>query len=93
MAMTAPSLPLPRVRESVERTHRLIIFDESTYTGGVGATISAAVYDHCYDELDAPIVRVCMGDGPVPYATTMEPAVVRRAADLTQAVKKLINNQ
>jgi pyruvate/2-oxoglutarate/acetoin dehydrogenase E1 component len=66
--------------------HRLAILDESTFSGGVGATISAAVSEQCYDELDAPVRRLCMDDAPVPYASSMEQAVVKRAADLVHAV-------
>jgi len=39
-----------------------------------------------FDELDAPVRRLCMDDAPVPYATSMEKAVVKRASDLIEAV-------
>ena len=78
------------IRKSLQKTHKLCILDESTLSGGVGASISARVSEELYDELDAPVKRLCMDDAPVPYAASMEEAVVKRAADLVAAVKALV---
>lgn len=86
-------LDLDTIRESLKRTHKLAILDESTLSGGVGATISALISENLYYDLDAPIKRLCMDDAPVPYASSMEQAVVKRASDLTAAVFDLVNNQ
>merc|ERR1712176_1303414 len=79
------------VRESVSRTHKLCILDESTQSGGVGASTSALVGEELFDELDAPVKRLCMDDAPVPYASSMEQAVVKRGSDLVIAVKELVD--
>jgi pyruvate/2-oxoglutarate/acetoin dehydrogenase E1 component len=84
-------LDIDTIRESLKRTHKVAIIDESTLSGGVGATISALISEKCYYELDAPVRRLCMEDAPVPYASTMEMAVVKRASDLTEAVFDLVN--
>merc|ERR1711871_660127 len=68
-----------------------IILDESTQSGGVGASISALVGEELFDELDAPVKRLCMDDAPVPYASSMEQAVVKRGSDLVIAVKELVD--
>ncbi len=83
-------LDLDTIRESLKRTHKAIILDESTLSGGVGATISAIIHENCYAELDAPIKRLCMDDAPVPYASSMEQAVVKRSSDLVAAVLEMI---
>ena len=80
------------IRKSLQKTHKLCILDESTLSGGVGASISARVSEELYDELDAPVKRLCMDDAPVPYAASMEEAVVKRAADLVAAVKALVES-
>ncbi len=46
-----------------------------------------------FDELDAPVKRLCMDDAPVPYASSMEQAVVKRAADLIQAVADIVQKK
>merc|ERR1712087_374107 len=84
-------LDLDTIRESLARTHKLCILDESTQSGGVGASISALVGEELFDELDAPVKRLCMDDAPVPYASSMEQAVVKRGSDLVIAVKELVD--
>ena len=84
-------LDLDTIQESLARTHKLVILDESTQSGGVGASISALVGEELFDELDAPVKRLCMDDAPVPYASSMEQAVVKRGSDLVIAVKELVD--
>ncbi|KAL7552710.1 hypothetical protein ACHAWF_015944 [Thalassiosira exigua] len=82
-------LDMDTIRESLERTNKVAILDESTHSGGVGATISSRVCEEMFDLLDAPIVRLSMDDAPVPYASSMEQAVVKRGVDLVKGVKAL----
>lgn len=77
------------IETSLKRTHKLAILDESTRSGGVGATMSALVSETLFDELDAPVLRLCMEDAPVPYATEMEKEMVKRASDLVIGVKSM----
>merc|ERR1719310_896074 len=86
-------LDMATIKESLGRTHKLAILDESTHSGGVGATISAMVNEQCFDLLDAPVKRLCMDDAPVPYASSMEVAVVKRGSDLVQAVYDLVTKK
>lgn len=79
-------LDMETIRASLAKTNKLAILDESTKSGGVGATISAAVGEELFDLLDAPIKRLCMDDAPVPYASSMEKAVVKRGSDLIEGV-------
>ncbi len=83
-------LDLETIRTSLQRTHKIALLDESTTSGGVGATVSALIGEHCFDELDAPVKRLSMDDAPVPYAGSMEEAVVKRGADLVKAVEDLV---
>lgn len=79
-------LDMETIATSLARTHKMCILDESTKSGGVGATISALVSEELFDLLDAPVKRLCMDDAPVPYAESMEKAVVKRGSDLIEAV-------
>ncbi|CAN0070055.1 unnamed protein product [Ectocarpus sp. 6 AP-2014] len=89
---TLKPLDLETIGMSLRRTHKVAILDESTRSGGVGASISAIVSEELYDELDAPVRRLCMDDAPVPYASSMEKAVVKRGEDLIAAVLDLARN-
>lgn len=86
-------LDMETISKSLARTNKLCILDESTKSGGVGATISAAVSEELFDLLDAPIKRLCMDDAPVPYASSMEEAVVKRGSDLVEGVFGLCTGQ
>ena len=79
-------LDMDTIRTSLQRTNKLAILDESTKSGGVGATVSARVSEELFDLLDAPVKRLCMDDAPVPYASSMEVAVVKRGSDLIEGV-------
>jgi 2-oxoisovalerate dehydrogenase E1 component len=79
-------LDMETIKTSLSRTNKLVILDESTKSGGVGATISALVSEELFDLLDAPVKRLCMDDAPVPYASSMEKAVVKRGSDVVDAV-------
>jgi TPP-dependent pyruvate/acetoin dehydrogenase alpha subunit/pyruvate/2-oxoglutarate/acetoin dehydrogenase E1 component len=79
-------LDMDTIKKSLSKTNKLVILDESTKSGGVGATISAIVSEELFDLLDAPVKRLCMDDAPVPYASSMEKAVVKRGTDLVDAV-------
>ena len=72
---------------------QVAILDESTNSGGVGATVSAIINEQCFDLLDAPVKRLSMDDAPVPYASSMELAVVKRGTDLVQAVFDLTHKK
>lgn len=86
-------LDIPTIKESLSRTHKIALLDESTHSGGVGATVSAMVSEQCFDLLDAPVRRLCMDDAPVPYAASMEVNVVKRGSDLVKAVYELVTKK
>mmetsp|Transcript_25762 Transcript_25762/g.38290 ORF Transcript_25762/g.38290 Transcript_25762/m.38290 type:complete len:774 (-) Transcript_25762:115-2436(-) len=86
-------LDMDTIATSLARTNKLCILDESTKSGGVGATISARVSEELFDLLDAPVKRLCMDDAPVPYASSMEKAVVKRGEDLVQGVFDLCTGE
>ena len=60
------------IRETVEKTNRVLILHEDTLTGGIGAEVSAWINENCFDKLDAPVVRVAAMDTPVPFASELE---------------------
>ncbi|KAL7542715.1 hypothetical protein ACHAXR_013023 [Thalassiosira sp. AJA248-18] len=86
---TLKPLDMETIRESLSRTNKLCILDESTKSGGVGATVSSRVCEELFDLLDAPVLRLAMDDAPVPYASSMEKVVVKRGADLVKGVSNL----
>ena len=58
--------------ESVKKTGKAIILHEDTLTGGIGGEIAALINEHCFEYLDAPVVRCGSLDTPVPFTETLE---------------------
>lgn len=58
--------------ESVKKTGRVIILHEDTLVGGIGGEISASITQHCFEYLDAPVMRCASLDSPVPFASNLE---------------------
>jgi pyruvate dehydrogenase E1 component beta subunit len=83
-------LDLDAVVESVSRTHRLAIAQETTLFCGVGAELSAAVVEHAFDELDAPIARIGPPFTPQPYSPPMEDAFLPSPERIVKAVEELV---
>lgn len=60
------------VYKSVRKTGRALILHEDCLTGGIGGELSALISEHCFEDLDAPVVRVASLDTPVPFAASLE---------------------
>ena len=77
--------------ESVKKTSRVVLVQESSKTGGVMAEISASITEEVFDYLDAPVTRVCGLDVPaVPFAPPMEHFFLPNADKISRAVKKVL---
>ena len=60
------------VAQSVKKTGKALVCHEDSMTGGFGAEIAAWVGEHCFEQLDAPVMRVASLDTPVPFAAGLE---------------------
>jgi len=60
------------VRQSVEKTGKVLVVHEDCLTGGFGGEIAAWISEHCFTSLDAPVVRVGSLDTPVPFINELE---------------------
>lgn len=60
------------VAATVKKTNRVLILHEDTLTGGIGGEISAWISEHCFEYLDAPVMRVASLDTAIPFAPTLE---------------------
>ena len=69
---TLSPLDTETIYESVKKTGRVIILHEDTYTGGIGGELSALISEHCFEYLDAPIIRSASFDTPIPMGNELE---------------------
>ena len=75
---------------SVAKTHRAVIVDEAWRTGSFAAEISAQIMERAFDELDAPVSRVCSAEVPMPYAMHLEAAALPQADTIVTTVQNLL---
>ncbi len=86
---TAP-IDIETILESVHRTGRLLIIDETFAPCGIGAEIAAQVVDRGFDDLDAPVRRLNGLHVPTPYSAPLEAAVAPKKEDVERAIRDLI---
>jgi 2-oxoisovalerate dehydrogenase E1 component subunit beta len=77
------------IKETVAHTSKVLILHEDNKTGGIGAEVAALIVEESFEELDGPIVRLAAADTHVPYAPTLEEAILPNADDVVVAARKL----
>jgi pyruvate dehydrogenase E1 component beta subunit len=75
------------VCESVSRTGRLVVVEESPFSGGWGTEIASYVSSECFTALKAPVLRITCPDVPVPYPPHLE----KRFLPSVEYVREQIN--
>ena len=76
------------ILRSVAKTHHLAIVDEGWRTCGLAAEISAIVMEGAFYELDAPVVRICTAEVPIPYARHLEEAALPSVERIVAAIRE-----
>ena len=74
---------------SVAKTHRAVVVYEDWKSGGFGAEIAARIGESCFDDLDAPVVRVGGLNVPMPYTRPLELLCIPNENDVVAAVQKI----
>jgi 2-oxoisovalerate dehydrogenase E1 component len=86
---TLAPLDMDTILESVHRTGRLLVVDETFAPCGVGAEIGMRVMEEGFDDLDAPVRRLHGAHTPTPYSPPLEKAVVPDVAAIARAIREL----
>jgi pyruvate dehydrogenase E1 component beta subunit len=74
---------------SVKKTNRLVTLEEGWPFAGIGAEVAMQIMEHCFDDLDAPPVRVHGLDIPMPYAANLEKLALPRLEQVVDAAKSV----
>ncbi|WP_110927313.1 alpha-ketoacid dehydrogenase subunit beta [Bacillus massiliglaciei] len=78
------------VINSVKKTNRLIVIDESNPHNNTATDIASVVADKAFDYLDAPVKCVCAPNTPVPFAKNLEDLYIPNAAKVIKAAEDII---
>ena len=84
---TLRPLDTATIIDSVRKTNRLVSVEEGWGPMGVGAEVVARVVEHAFDYLDAPPLRVCQEDVPMPYAANLEALAMPNVEKIVKAAK------
>jgi pyruvate dehydrogenase E1 component beta subunit len=76
--------------QSVKKTGRCVTVEEGWPQSGVGAEIMAKIMEEAFDYLDAPVLRICGKDVPMPYAAKLEKLALPNAGEIVAAAKGVL---
>ena len=85
---TLRPLDTETVVESVKKTNRAVVVEETWRTGGFAAEVASRVQEEAFDYLDGPVARVGGDDIPAPYASTLEAASIPNAQRVVEAIER-----
>ncbi len=77
------------VLKSLAKTNRLVVAEEGWPTCSIASEIISICMEEGFDDLDAPVTRVCNEDVPLPYAANLEKLALIDAPRIVEAVKKV----
>jgi pyruvate dehydrogenase E1 component beta subunit len=87
---TVRPMDVAAIAASVKKTNRAVVLEEGWELAGIGAQVVDYIQRECFDDLDAPVLRVHQADTPMPYAKNLERAAKSDAAKTIAAVKRVM---
>jgi len=87
---TLRPLDMPTIEQSLKKTHRAVVIDEGWRSGSIAAEIGARLAETSFFELDAPVMRVCSEEVPIPYAAHLEQAAIPQINKIVTTVNRLL---
>jgi pyruvate dehydrogenase E1 component beta subunit len=87
---TVRPMDVDAIAASVRKTNRAVVLEEGWELAGIGAQVVDYIQRECFDDLDAPVVRVHQADVPMPYAKNLEKLAKPDAGKTIAAVKKVM---
>ena len=89
---TLKPLDIDTIAASVRKTGRLVVVHEAARAGGFASEVVARVLDVAFDALHAAPVRVTGADTPIPYAASLERAVLPGPEEVVRAIRQVLGS-
>jgi len=78
------------IAKAVRQTGKVLLLHEDTLTGGIGGELAAWIAEHCFEQLDAPVMRCASLDTPIPFNIELEKNFMAYSR-LGETIEKLVN--
>ncbi|WP_127121021.1 alpha-ketoacid dehydrogenase subunit beta [Chryseotalea sanaruensis] len=75
---------------SVTKTHRALLVEDACQSISVSSEVSARIMEKCFYELDAPVLRLCGVEVPIPYPKHLEDACIPQKEQIVTVAKKIV---
>lgn len=86
---TLRPLDTETVLKSLAKTNRMVVAEEGWPTCSIASEIVTICMEEGFDDLDAPVIRVCNEDVPLPYAANLEKLALISSDKIVEGVKKV----
>lgn len=83
-------LDIATVAQSVKKTHACVLVEEGHVFSGICAEVGFQIMEHCFDDLDAPLVRVCQRETPMPYSKALEKETMPTKEKIIVAIEQVL---
>jgi pyruvate dehydrogenase E1 component beta subunit len=87
---TVKPIDLPTIATSVRKTHRCVLVEEGHIFAGISAELGFQIQEHCFDDLDAPLARVCQRETPLPYSKVLERETLPNPERIIAAIREVL---
>lgn len=87
---TVKPLDITTVAASVKKTHKCVLVEEGHIYSGICAEVGFQIMEHCFDDLDAPLMRVCQRETPMPYSKALEKETMPTKERIITAVTQVL---
>lgn len=88
---TIRPLDIETIAKSIKKTHHAVLVEEGHLFAGITAEVGFSIMENCFDDLDAPMTRVCQGETPMPYSKVLEKETMPTVPKIIAAIKKTLN--
>lgn len=88
---TIKPLDIATIANSIRKTHLCVLVEEGHLFAGICAEVGFQIMEHCFDELDAPIQRVCQRETPMPYSKALEIETMPTVSKIINAIEQTLN--
>ncbi len=88
---TVKPLDIAHIAASVRKTHRCVLVEEGHLFAGICAEVGFQIMEHCFDDLDAPLERVCQMETPMPYSKNLERETMPNKERIVAALERVLS--